>query len=102
MKLVLYLTTCNQRILSHDAMIQGYGENGKEVLELFDQMKQEGLQPNQVTYTIILSMCKSGCFVAWKKDTEIDELDIEWSFGMKTSLLNMYSKCGSRMRLLYI
>ncbi|KAJ7542135.1 hypothetical protein O6H91_10G091300 [Diphasiastrum complanatum] len=40
-------------------MIVGYAQNGlgKEALALFEQMKHEGMQPNKVTFTCVLSAC---------------------------------------------
>ncbi|KAJ4961636.1 hypothetical protein NE237_021546 [Protea cynaroides] len=47
-----------------NAMISGYGRNGemKSALEIFDLMKEEGLQPNLVTFTSLISACShNGC-----------------------------------------
>jgi len=37
-------------------MIVGYGQNGseKESIELFKQMQQEGIQPDHITFTLVL------------------------------------------------
>ena len=46
-------------VISWNAMIGGYAQNGngKEALELFKQMEQEGIQPNNVTFVVILNAC---------------------------------------------
>src|SRR4051812_48946746 len=80
-------------------MNAGYGQNGKEgeALELFNQMKQSGVKPNCVTYTIILSVCANLADLPLGKEihSQVDESGIEWTIEMQTSLLNMHSKCGS-------
>jgi pentatricopeptide repeat protein len=95
----LFDTMQSKNDITWNAMIQGYGENGngKEALELFEQMKKEGLQPSQFTYTIVLSTCAnlSALSLGRKIHSEIDKGGIEWNIEMKTSLLNMYAKCGS-------
>jgi pentatricopeptide repeat protein len=93
----IFDTMQSKDIITWNAMIQGYRENGKESLELFERMKKEGLQPNQVTYTIVLSICANLADISLgrKIHSEIDECGVEWNVEMKTSLLDMYSKCGS-------
>ncbi|XP_043724371.1 pentatricopeptide repeat-containing protein At2g02750 [Telopea speciosissima] len=47
-----------------NAMISGYGRNGeiKSALEIFNLMKKEGIQPNLVTFTCVISACShNGC-----------------------------------------
>lgn len=56
--------------ISWTAMIGGYAQHGqgKEALELFKQMQQEGIQPNHVTFLCVLSACSNmglvdeGCY----------------------------------------
>ncbi|KNA25950.1 hypothetical protein SOVF_001660 [Spinacia oleracea] len=45
--------------VSWNSMLTGYATNGQglEVLELFAAMKHAGVQPNDVTFTVILSAC---------------------------------------------
>ncbi|OUZ99560.1 Pentatricopeptide repeat [Macleaya cordata] len=47
-------------LVSWTAIIGGLGNHGKavEAKELFEEMKREGLKPNKVTYTCILSACR--------------------------------------------
>ncbi|XP_077233453.1 pentatricopeptide repeat-containing protein At2g33680-like [Tasmannia lanceolata] len=46
-------------VVSWTAMMGGLAQHGKanEVLELFEEMKREGVKPNKVTYTCVLSAC---------------------------------------------
>ena len=89
----------SKNIVSWNAMISGYEQNGnsKEAIELFQQMQQSGIQPNQVTFTIALSACANLADLSLGKKihSQINESGIEWNIEMKNSLLNMYSKCGS-------
>ena len=86
-------------VISWNAMITGYGKNGngKEALELFKQMQQSGVQPNRVTYAIVLSACADLVALSLGKEvhSQINQSGIEWTTEMKNSLLNMYAKCGS-------
>ena len=86
-------------IITWNAMISGYRQNGdgKESIELFKQMQQEGIQPNHFTFTIALSSCADLADLSLGREihSQIDESGIEWTIEMRNSLLNMYSKCGS-------
>ncbi|KAA8528572.1 hypothetical protein F0562_035927 [Nyssa sinensis] len=46
-------------VSSWNVLISGYGMHGhgNEALELFSQMQEEGVQPNHITFTSILSAC---------------------------------------------
>ena len=95
----IFDTMQSKNIVSWNAMIAGYRQNGKgiEALKLFEQMQQEGIQPNHITYTIALSICADLAALSIGREihTQIDNSGIQWNIEMKTSLLNMYSKCGS-------
>lgn len=54
-----------KNIASWNAMIGCYGKHGmvEESLQLFEMMKEEGLQPNEVTFVSILSACSHGGLV---------------------------------------
>ncbi|KAI4331830.1 hypothetical protein L6164_016785 [Bauhinia variegata] len=55
----------NKNIVSWNAMIDCYGKCGmiNSSLELFKKMQEEGLQPNEVTFTCILSACSHSGFL---------------------------------------
>jgi pentatricopeptide repeat protein len=46
----------SRNIITYNAIIEGYGENGngKEVLKLFEQMKQENIHPNLGSLIVLL------------------------------------------------
>ncbi|PKI58857.1 hypothetical protein CRG98_020756 [Punica granatum] len=54
-----------KNIASWNAMIGCYGKHGmvNESLRLFEMMKEEGLQPNEVTFVSVLSACSHGGLV---------------------------------------
>ncbi|KAF8377643.1 hypothetical protein HHK36_031026 [Tetracentron sinense] len=49
-------------LISWTAMMGGLAHHGRtnEVIQLFEEMKREGLKPNKVTYTCVLSACNHG------------------------------------------
>ncbi|XP_068661247.1 pentatricopeptide repeat-containing protein At5g04780, mitochondrial-like [Aristolochia californica] len=48
-----------RNVCTWNVMISGYGNHGrgKEALELFSRMQKEGIEPNDITFTSILSAC---------------------------------------------
>lgn len=52
-------------VLSFNVMIAGFGQHGhgKEALQLYDQMQQEGTCPNEYTLSSMLSACSHGGLV---------------------------------------
>ncbi|XP_058081410.1 pentatricopeptide repeat-containing protein At2g33680-like [Magnolia sinica] len=46
-------------VISWTVMMGGLGHHGRanDVLQLFEEMKREGMKPNKVTYTCVLSAC---------------------------------------------
>ncbi len=49
----------SQSVVSWAAMILGHMKcrQGQDALELFEQMQQEGVQPNSVTFVAVLNAC---------------------------------------------
>ncbi|KAH7295201.1 hypothetical protein KP509_27G036800 [Ceratopteris richardii] len=86
-------------VIAWTALITGYGMHGKGegALKLFEQMQQEGLSPNSVTYASILKAC--GNIGALKTCQEIHaqivkECIYEGHIQVCTALLDVYVKCG--------
>ncbi|KAJ7960550.1 putative Pentatricopeptide repeat-containing protein [Quillaja saponaria] len=52
-------------VCSWNAMISSLASNGreKEALDMFENMKREGLHPNEVTFVAVLTACARGKFV---------------------------------------
>ncbi len=86
-------------VVSWNAMILGHVKcgQGQKVLELFQQMQLEGVQPGPVTFAGVLNACAS--IVALKKGRDVHEQVIrsgcESNAFVGTSLVDMYVKCGS-------
>ncbi|XP_022936051.1 pentatricopeptide repeat-containing protein At4g02750-like [Cucurbita moschata] len=55
----------NKDVVSWNSMIAGYALNGygKEAVELFEEMSIRGVNPDEVTFTGLLSACNHGGFV---------------------------------------
>jgi pentatricopeptide repeat protein len=70
---------------------------GQKVLELFQQMQQEGVWPDSVTFVEVLNACAS--LVALKEGSSVHDQIIqsalESAVFVGNSLVNMYAKCGS-------
>ncbi|KAK9287093.1 hypothetical protein L1049_015504 [Liquidambar formosana] len=66
-----------RNVSSWNVLISGYGMHGhgKEALKIFSQMQEEGVEPNHITFTSILSACSHAglidegrkCFADMKK-----------------------------------
>ncbi|KAJ7528126.1 hypothetical protein O6H91_16G085100 [Diphasiastrum complanatum] len=85
-------------VVSWNSMIAGYSQNGfgKEALALYEQMKQEGLQPNNVTYVILLKACSSiGALEQGKQiHSDIIRRGFESEVIVGNTLVDMYAKGG--------
>ncbi|XP_057970887.1 putative pentatricopeptide repeat-containing protein At3g15130 [Malania oleifera] len=57
-------------VVSWTTMIMGYAQNGssKKAIEIFDEMRLEGVEPNFITFICVLYACSQGGFIdeAWK------------------------------------
>ncbi|KDP45806.1 hypothetical protein JCGZ_17413 [Jatropha curcas] len=60
----------NRTVVSWTTMIMGCAQNGqaREALEIFDEMRMEGVEPNYVTFICVLYACSQGGFIdeGWK------------------------------------
>lgn len=60
----------NRSVVSWTTMIMGCAQNGeaREALKVFDEMIQEGMEPNYVTFISVLYACSQGGFIdeGWK------------------------------------
>ncbi|KAJ7528371.1 hypothetical protein O6H91_15G000800 [Diphasiastrum complanatum] len=85
-------------VISWNAMIAGYAQNGlgKEALALYEQMKQEGVQPDDVTFVLLLKACASlGALEQGKRlHSEIIKRGFQSDVVVGSTLVNMYAKCG--------
>ncbi len=89
----------SRNVVTWTAMILGHVKCGKgqKALELFQQMQQEGVQPNSVTFVGVLNACAS--VVALEEGRCAHEQIIErgWDSDVfvGSSLVDMYAKCAT-------
>ncbi|KAJ7530179.1 hypothetical protein O6H91_15G083400 [Diphasiastrum complanatum] len=89
----------DRNVISWNTLIAGYVQHGfdKEALDLYQQMQQEGLQPDQVTFVSILKACGNmGTLDCGKLlHDELKKSNLEIDLYLGTALIDMYAKCGS-------
>ncbi|KAJ7514799.1 hypothetical protein O6H91_23G059500 [Diphasiastrum complanatum] len=86
-------------VFSWTAMIAGYARQGlgKEALVLYEQMKQEDVQPDRITYIVLLNACASISALEQGKQlhSHIIKSSIESDPIVGSALVDMYAKSGS-------
>jgi pentatricopeptide repeat protein len=83
-------------VVTWNIMISGAAQNGyfDEAFGFFEAMRDEGQKPDKVTYVCILNACSSleqGRIL----HSDIVKAGFELDVRVGTSLVNMFSKCGS-------
>ena len=88
-----------RNIITWNVMIGAYAESGRgvEAYDLYLKMKEEGFQPNAVTYMSLLNDCASTGALEWVKDVHrhILEKGHESDVRVGNALVHMYAKSGS-------
>jgi pentatricopeptide repeat protein len=86
-------------VVTWSAMILGHVQSGqgRKALELFQQMQQEGVQPNSVTIVGVLNACASVVGLEEGRCVHQQIVDCGWDSDVfvANSLVDMYVKCGS-------
>ena len=86
-------------IIPWTVMIGAYAGSGRgvEAYDLYLKMKDEGFQPDAVTYICLLNDCASTGALEWVKDVHrhILEGGYESNVGVGSALVHMYAKSGS-------
>eukprot|EP01018_Ginkgo_biloba_P031529 Gb_16954 [translate_table: standard] len=56
---VVFSNMCNLDVTSWNAMIAGFAQHGhgEKALQLFEQMLEVGMKPNQITFVLVLKAC---------------------------------------------
>ena len=89
----------NRNVVSWTAMVGAYAGSGRgvEAYDLYLKMKEEGFQPNAVTYMSLLNDCASTGALEWVKDVHrhILEEGYESDVRVGNALVHMYAKSGS-------
>ncbi|KAJ7534653.1 hypothetical protein O6H91_13G104300 [Diphasiastrum complanatum] len=87
-----------RNVVSWSAMIGGYAGQGlgNEALALYEEMKQEYVQPNIVTYVVLLNACASIAALEQGKQLHSDIIrsGFESDMIVGNALIDMYAKCG--------
>jgi pentatricopeptide repeat protein len=88
-----------QNVVTWTAMILGHVEcgQGQKALGLFQEMKQEGVDPNSVTLVGVLIACASVFALEEGRcvHQEVIPSGLELDVFVRSSLVDMYAKCGS-------
>lgn len=88
-----------RNLVSWNALITVHAQlgHGKDALELFHQLQQEGMEPDKVTLTSALTACAS--FAALEEGkiihTHIVDAGCEYAVVVGNALVSMYGKCGA-------
>ncbi|EXC35441.1 hypothetical protein L484_026747 [Morus notabilis] len=86
-------------IVSWSTIIAGYSQvgHGEEGFEYFSWMRREGPKPNEFALSSLLSVCGSMAMLEQGKQLHAHVLSVglEHKSLIQSSLINMYSKCGS-------
>lgn len=87
-----------RNVVTWSAMITGYVQHGfgEKALELFCQMKQDGIEPNSVTFISIIKACEGTKSLEQGKliHSHIIESGLESDLCIGNTLIDMYAKCG--------
>ncbi len=88
-----------RNVVTWNGMVLGHVKcgQGQKALELFQQMQQEDVLPNSVTFVGVLNACAS--MVAYEEGRSVHEQIIqsgcEFDVFVGSSFVDMYTKCGS-------
>ena len=89
----------NRNVVSWTAMVGANAGSGRgvEAYDLYLKMKEEGFQPDAVTYISLLNDCASTGALEWVKDVHrhILEGGYESDVRVGNALVHMYAKSGS-------
>ncbi|XP_062116930.1 putative pentatricopeptide repeat-containing protein At3g47840 [Humulus lupulus] len=86
-------------IVSWSTIIAGYcqGGYGEEAFEYLSWMRKDGPKPNEFAFASLLSVCGSMAMLDQGKQlhAHVVSVGLEYTPIIQSSLINMYSKCGS-------
>ena len=86
--------------ISWTSLIEGYAQQGNvpDALDLFCQMQEAGVKPNQLTYMSLLNACSSPATLKQGREVHAHIIKAGISSNnvhLGNALINMYAKCGS-------
>ncbi|KAJ0535786.1 putative tetratricopeptide-like helical domain superfamily [Helianthus annuus] len=86
-------------LVTWNAMITGYAQSGlsDEAISLFNIMKDEGVNANNITLSGVLSACASigALDVGRSVDAYASERGLQHDIYVGSALIDMYAKCGT-------
>jgi pentatricopeptide repeat protein len=86
-------------IISWNAVITGYSQHGhgQEVYGAFLEMLREGVSPNEVTFITVLKVCSDLVSVSYGKKIHVITRETSYACDafVRSTLLDMYAKCGN-------
>ena len=96
---VIFDSMKERNIITWTVIIGAYAGSGRgvEAYDLYVKMKEEGFQPDAVTYVSLLNDCASTGALEWVKEvhSHILEAGYESDVRVGSALIHMYAKCGS-------
>ncbi|CAM8950086.1 unnamed protein product [Rhodiola kirilowii] len=95
----IFDTLEERNLVLWNAMLGGYAQNGcaSDVMGLYNQMKKNGVQPDEFTYTSILSACACLGYIqaGHQMHTHIIKNKLDSNLFVGNALVDMYAKSGS-------
>jgi pentatricopeptide repeat protein len=86
-------------VVSWTAMVAGYAQQGfhDEAIDLFQKMQQQGIKPDKMTFTSVLTACSSPALLEQGKKfhQQIVHAGYNLDVYLQSALVSMYAKCGS-------
>ncbi|XP_031483003.1 pentatricopeptide repeat-containing protein At2g22410, mitochondrial-like [Nymphaea colorata] len=86
-------------VVSWNSMIAGYSQYSfpKVVFELFRTMREEGVEPDEVTFVSVLSVCSEAGEFNWGRAIHgfVVRLGVEIDTFVMNALMDMYAKCDN-------
>ncbi|XP_060201174.1 putative pentatricopeptide repeat-containing protein At3g11460, mitochondrial [Lycium barbarum] len=86
-------------LITWNAMISGYAQNGLagEVLELYHEMESLQVNPDAVTFVGVLSACAylGNQMIGFEVEQKIKSSGMRFNVFLKNALINMYARCGN-------
>ncbi|XVF76186.1 hypothetical protein PTKIN_Ptkin13bG0246500 [Pterospermum kingtungense] len=92
----------NKGLITWNAMISGYAQNGLavNVLELYRIMETSGIRPDAFTFVGVLSSCANigGISVGREVEQQIESSGLGSNPFLNNALINMYARCGNLVK----
>lgn len=86
-------------VVTWTAMVTGYAQLGfhDEAINLFRRMQQQGIKPDKMTFTSVLTSCSSPAFLQEGKRIHQQLVHAGYNLDvyLQSALVSMYAKCGS-------